>query len=65
MFPDIERVYVNARARRDLRWQPRFDFRHVVDCLQRGVEPTSALARAVGSKGYHTTRFEDGPYPVA
>jgi len=25
----------------------------------------SALAREVGSKGYHDIAFEDGPYPVA
>ncbi len=65
MFPSIERVYVNAKARRDLGWQPRFDFRHVIDCLARGIEPVSELARTIGSKGYHATRFDDGPYPVA
>ncbi len=65
MFPDIERVYVNAKARRDLGWQPRFDFRHAINCLTRGIEPTSALARVIGSKGYHATRFDGGPYPLA
>jgi UDP-glucose 4-epimerase len=65
MFPSIERVYVNAKARRDLGWQPRFDFRYVIDCLARGIEPVSELARTIGSKGYHATRFDDGPYPVA
>jgi UDP-glucose 4-epimerase len=65
MFPSIERVYVNAKARRDLGWQPRFDFRHAIDCLARGIEPVSELARTIGSKGYHAARFDDGPYPVA
>ncbi len=29
MFPGIDRVYVNARARADLEWRPRYDFGHV------------------------------------
>ena len=64
MFPSIERVYVNARARKDLGWQPRYDFRFVVECLKRGQDPRSDLAREVGSKGYHAQSFETGPYPV-
>lgn len=52
MFPGIDRVYVNRRAREDLGWTPRFDFRHVLDRLQRGEDTFSPLARAVGSKGY-------------
>jgi UDP-glucose 4-epimerase len=51
--PGIDRVYVNARARRDLGWQPRWDFRSVVQALRAGDEPRSALACAVGAKGYH------------
>ena len=65
MFPSMERVYVNERARNDLGWRPKYDFRHVLDCLQRGVDPRSALARAIGSKGYHAEKFTDGPFPVA
>jgi UDP-glucose 4-epimerase len=64
MFPNIERVYVNARARQDLGWEPRYDFRSVIDRLKRGGEITSPLARAIGSKGYHAQRFTEGPYPV-
>jgi UDP-glucose 4-epimerase len=64
MFPSIERVYVNERARRELGWRPRYDFRHVLDLLKVGIGPRSRLARAVGSKGYHAQRFVDGPYPV-
>src|SRR5260221_9464080 len=52
-FPEIERVYVNERARKALGWQPRYDFRYVLERLQAGADPRSALARAVGSKGYH------------
>ena len=64
MLPGIDRVYVNSRAREELAWRPRFDFRHALDCLQRGEEVFSPLARAIGSKGYHPQSFEDGPYPV-
>jgi nucleoside-diphosphate-sugar epimerase len=53
MFPQIDRVYVNARARAELGWAPRYDFRHVVNLLKAGEDPRSPLARAVGAKGYH------------
>lgn len=65
MLPGIDRVYVNQRARNALGWNPRVSFRHVLDCLRRGDEPFSLLARAVGSKGYHHQSFEDRPHPVA
>lgn len=64
MFPAIERVYVNAKARAELDWRPRYDFRHVVTCLRKDLDPRSPLARAVGSKGYHSETFAEGPYPV-
>jgi UDP-glucose 4-epimerase len=53
MLPSSERVYDNARARRELDWTPRFDFRHALDRLTRGEDPRSDLALAVGAKGYH------------
>jgi UDP-glucose 4-epimerase len=65
MFPSVDRVYVNERARRELGWHPRYDFRCVLDLLKSGVDIRSPLARAVGAKGYHTRRFADGPYPVS
>lgn len=65
LFPQIDRVYVNDRARRELGWRPEFDFAHVLSSLRAGQDFRSALARAVGSKGYHETTFDDGPYPVA
>jgi UDP-glucose 4-epimerase len=64
LFPTVDRVYVNDLARSELGWRPHYDFRHVLDCLERGADFRSALARQVGSKGYHATTFEDGPYPV-
>jgi nucleoside-diphosphate-sugar epimerase len=65
MFPSIDRVYLNERARQDLGWHPRYDFRYVLDRLRVGADPRSPLSRAVGSKGYHTHKFTDGPYPVS
>ena len=53
MFPSVGRVYVNARARADLGWTPRHDFRSVLDALKSGEDPRSPLARAIGMKGYH------------
>jgi len=64
MFPSIDRVYVNERARNELGWRPRYDFADVIDRIGRGEDYRSALAIAVGSKGYHDVVFEDGPYPV-
>lgn len=65
LFPEIDRVYVNDRARRELGWHPEFDFAHVLNSLREGRDFRSTLAREVGSKGYHDTQFDDGPYPVA
>jgi nucleoside-diphosphate-sugar epimerase len=53
MFPGIERVYDNARARAELGWAPRYDFRRALDLVAAGEEPRSELARTVGAKGYH------------
>jgi UDP-glucose 4-epimerase len=64
MFPSIGRVYVNQRARDELGWRPRYDFRFILDRLAAGDDPSSPLARAIGSKGYHADAFPDGPYPV-
>ena len=60
MFPTIERVYVNDRARHELGWSPRYDFRVVLDRLAAGEDPRSPLAREIGTKGYHAETT--GPY---
>ena len=64
MFPAIDRVYVNERARSLLGWAPRHDFARVLRALADGSDPRSDLARAVGRKGYHDRAFEQGPFPV-
>jgi nucleoside-diphosphate-sugar epimerase len=62
MFPGIERVYVNDRARQELGWEPRWDFGHALERVRAGEEARSALAVAVGAKGYHAE--STGPYTV-
>lgn len=64
MFPTISRVYVNELARIDLDWQPKYDFQYVLDCLKAGKTHFSPLTLTIGAKGYHTTTFDNGPYPV-
>jgi UDP-glucose 4-epimerase len=64
MFPSIGRVYINQRAREELGWQPRYDFKSILDRLAAGDDLRSPLARAIGSKEYHAAVFADGPYPV-
>ncbi len=64
MFPSIDRVYVNERARNELGWLPRYDFDSIIDRLKSGEDVRSPLAQLVGSKGYHAEAFADGPFPV-
>jgi UDP-glucose 4-epimerase len=64
MFPGIDRVYVNARARRDLGWEPEYDFARVLDLIAAGGSGRSPLAEEVGSKGYHAQTFTGEPYPT-
>ena len=61
MFPGIDRVYVNARARAELGWQPRHDFAAVIARLRSGGELASPLAQAIGQKGYHAGAWPAGP----
>ncbi|MNO09114.1 hypothetical protein D3C81_2320950 [compost metagenome] len=65
MFPHIDRVYVNDLALSELGWQPKYDFRHVLECLRAGHDFRSRIAREVGIKGYHDRAFDEGPYPLA
>lgn len=64
MHPGIDRVYVNQKARTELGWQPKYDFRQIIDLLKAGKDIRSPLTRLVGSKGYHPETFSEGPYPV-
>jgi len=64
MIPSIDRVYVNDKARAELGWEPRHDFRALIARLAANDDLRSPLAREVGSKGYHGRAFGDRPYPV-
>jgi UDP-glucose 4-epimerase len=64
MAPSIGRVYVNEKARNELGWKPRYDFKFLIEQLKQGNDTRSPLARLVGSKGYHGEVFAEGPYPV-
>jgi UDP-glucose 4-epimerase len=62
MFPSLDRVYDNAKARTELGWRPRHDFADALERLAAGEDPRSDLALAVGAKGYHAV--STGPYTV-
>ncbi len=64
MFPRISRVYVNERARKELGWRPKYNFRFILECLKMGKEYRSPLSLIIGAKGYHAEEYESGPYPV-
>lgn len=61
---DIDRVYVNDRARQVLGWKPTYGFAEALAALQAGQDPRSPLARSIGAKGYHARPFADGLYPT-
>ncbi|MEL7537016.1 MAG: NAD(P)-dependent oxidoreductase [Pseudomonadota bacterium] len=64
MYRSIGRVYDNTRARTVLDWEPSYSFAKAVERLCRGEDYRSVLAQQVGSKGYHSEIFREGPYPV-
>jgi len=52
-FPDrLDRVYVNARARRDLGWRPRFDLNAIAARVVVGESVQTPLSQLVGAKEY-------------
>jgi len=64
MFPKIGRIYVNEKARKDLNWNPKYDFKYILNCLKEEKDFKSKLAREIGIKGYHEEKYKDGIYPV-
>lgn len=64
MFQSIGRVYVNNKARKKLGWQPKYDFQHILNCVNQSEDYRSPLTLTISSKGYHNIEFEDGPFPV-
>jgi len=57
MFPEIDRVYVNIKARTELGWKPKYDFRYALDCIKVGKDFRSELSNLIGIKGYHPKSF--------
>ncbi|MGE2716892.1 NAD-dependent epimerase/dehydratase family protein [Mycolicibacterium litorale] len=60
----VDRVYDNARARRDLGWTPRFDVDAIAARVERTGSVLTPMAELVGSKeypgsAYHLGRFGD------
>jgi len=64
MFPTIDRVYDNMKARTELGWRPRHDFFSKLADLVAGRPFKSNLAQQIGSKGYHDRVFTNGPFPL-
>jgi UDP-glucose 4-epimerase len=64
MFPGIERVYVNAKARDALGWRPRHDLGTALARLAAGEETVSPLARRIRTKGYHDGEVAGRPSPL-
>jgi nucleoside-diphosphate-sugar epimerase len=58
MFPAIDRVYDNAKARRELGWTPKWDFETVLRRLRETGDIRSPLARLIGEKGYRVARLD-------
>lgn len=48
-------VYDNSKARRDLGWQPVYDFSSALKLATQEEPIQSPLASIVGVKGYHRT----------
>lgn len=65
MFPRLDRVYVNAKARAELGWEPKHTFRRVLERLKNDGPVLSPLAATIGRKGYHPSSFDGLPYPVS
>jgi len=64
MFPVFDRIYINEKARKELGWNPVFDFPHVISRLHAGEPVLGSLAASLGKKGYHAQAFAQGPYPL-
>lgn len=64
LFPQIERVYVNVAARRDLGWAPKYGINEILEGIVDGRLSKSTISKQIGSKGYHEQLFDEGPFPV-
>lgn len=62
-FPDrLDRVYGNARARRDLGWRPRFDLNTIAARVASGRPVRTPLSQLVGAKEYVNSSYHVGVF---
>jgi nucleoside-diphosphate-sugar epimerase len=62
-FPDtLDRVYINARARQDLGWRPRFDLNAIAARLSSGESVHTPLSQLVGSREYANSQYHLGVF---
>jgi UDP-glucose 4-epimerase len=62
-FPSLlDRVYVNARARQDLGWRPRFDLHAIALMVAAGGSVRTPMAQRVGSKEYVASPYHRGAF---
>jgi UDP-glucose 4-epimerase len=62
-FPDrLDRVYVNAGARRDLGWRPRFDLNAIAARVASGQPVQTPLSHLVGAKEYPGSSYHLGVF---
>ena len=64
MFPTIDRVYMNERARIELGWTPQSRLRASLGVAGRGRACAKCSRAGDRFEGYHDETFVDGPYPV-
>ncbi|MFZ1175477.1 MAG: NAD(P)-dependent oxidoreductase [Mycobacterium sp.] len=62
-FPDrLDRVYVNARARHELGWRPRFDLNVIAARVASGESVRTPLSQLVGAKEYPGSSYHAGVF---
>jgi UDP-glucose 4-epimerase len=62
-FPSrLNRVYVNALARRELGWRPRFDLHAIAQMVAADGTVRTPMARLVGSKEYVASSYHRGMF---
>jgi UDP-glucose 4-epimerase len=62
-FPSrLDRVYVNAKARRELGWRPEYDLEAVAAAVAAGGSVRTPLSQTVGSKEYVGSSYHLGTF---
>jgi nucleoside-diphosphate-sugar epimerase len=58
----VDRVYVNATARSELGWRPRFDLHAIAEMVASDDTVHTPLARRIGSKEYAASSYHRGVF---